>query len=122
MESSSSYLYRFFTLAVSFCFLYGILVLYGDFGREKVIATRFYTVREVDQILQEKIEEERENLMEEIGEIKKENLDLSENDTDKATVKERRKVVLVRIKYKNSFLTLLGKATNCLSFFLFCKI
>jgi hypothetical protein len=96
MESSSSNLYRLFTLAVSFCFLYGILVLYGDFGREKVIATRFYTVREVDQILQEKIEEERENLMEEIGEIKKENLDFSENDTDKATVKERRKVVLVR--------------------------
>jgi hypothetical protein len=96
MESSSINLYRLFTLAVSFCFLYGILVLYGDFGREKVIATRFYTVREVDQILQEKIEEERENLMEEIGEIKKENLDFSENDTDKATVKERRKVVLVR--------------------------
>ena len=74
-------------------------MLYGDYGREKVIATRFYTVGEVKNILQEKIEEERENLREKIDEIKKEkNLDFSENYTDEATVKERRKVVLVRIK------------------------
>jgi len=112
-SSSSSNFYRFLSLAVSFCCLYAIFVLYGDFGREKAtsIATRFYTVREVDQILQEKIEEELENLKERIDKIKKENSNFTENNTDEATLKERRKVVLI-VTFMRSGSTFLGEMFN----------